>query len=214
MTKTTSYSAEPDPSLSTCAEDPPLWRLIAWDEGGAPRVIGQGLVQEEARTCERALSALPGATPVDEVTRRRVEVTSAAVVGSAEPVGQVSSAPFVPYSVRDLAEVEHAAKMLLARQLASSAMMTESMARSVITMAEMLRKADPKLVPDGCLHLRVTRGKDVPRQYGSWRTQLCLDCGAFRTHGHNVWPDPSTLWAGHDWRPASEYAEATAHDDD
>jgi len=59
-----------------------------------------------------------------------------------------------------------------------------------------------------CIHVRVIRGKDVPRLYGSWRTQVCEGCGAFRTHGHNDSPEPSKLWVGHDWRPASEYADA------
>lgn len=56
----------------------------------------------------------------------------------------------------------------------------------------------------GCTHERTTRGADVPRLYGSWRTEVCRDCGAFRTHGHDA--ARSQLSA---WRPASEYAEAT-----
>jgi hypothetical protein len=64
-----------------------------------------------------------------------------------------------------------------------------------------------------CDHTNVVRGVDVPRVYGSWRTQVCVDCGAFRTHGHNDIPEPSKPWAGHDWRPASEYVGVvTEHD--
>ena len=62
-----------------------------------------------------------------------------------------------------------------------------------------------------CKHERRGRGKDVPRVYGSWRSQICLDCGGFRTHGHNDDPDaPGEHARVSDWHPASEYAEATS----
>lgn len=54
-----------------------------------------------------------------------------------------------------------------------------------------------------CLHPATTRGENVPRVYGSWRTEACTACGAFRTHGHDV--ARSNMSA---WQPASEYAEA------
>lgn len=62
----------------------------------------------------------------------------------------------------------------------------------------------------GCRHVRVRRGANSPRVYGSWRTQQCLDCGAFRTHRHNVIPDPLVPLKDHPWRPASEYADEVA----
>lgn len=60
-----------------------------------------------------------------------------------------------------------------------------------------------------CGHPRTERGKDAPMRYGSKRTEVCLDCGAFRTHSHT---DP-LCWLSA-WRPADEYAEATAESDD
>jgi len=64
--------------------------------------------------------------------------------------------------------------------------------------------------PAECRHGRRERGKDVPRVYGSWRSQVCLDCGAFRTHGHNDDPDAPGAHANvSGWLPASEYAGAT-----
>ncbi len=65
-----------------------------------------------------------------------------------------------------------------------------------------------------CKHVHVVRGLDAPRLHGSWRTQVCSDCGAFRTHGHNDSPDLSKPWAGHEWQPASEYADAVASRED
>lgn len=69
---------------------------------------------------------------------------------------------------------------------------------------------NPSERPSGpCDHARTERGKNVPRVYGSWRSEICLDCGAFRTHGHD--PGRSHLSA---WHPASQYAEATAEPED
>jgi hypothetical protein len=59
--------------------------------------------------------------------------------------------------------------------------------------------------PASCTHTKTIRGKNAPRVYGSWRTEVCLSCGAFRTHGHDA--GRSQLSA---WRPASAYADATA----
>lgn len=76
----------------------------------------------------------PEPEPVDEVARRRVEATVASVVGEA-PGEQVSSAPFVPYSTEDVAEVAKVARMLLERKLAPSVRMTEALARATLTLA-------------------------------------------------------------------------------
>lgn len=56
-----------------------------------------------------------------------------------------------------------------------------------------------------CQHMAVIRGADVPLRYGSHRTQVCISCGAFRTHGH----DAARSQMSH-WRPAESYAMATA----
>ncbi len=65
-----------------------------------------------------------------------------------------------------------------------------------------------------CLHARTERGKDAPRVWGSWRTQVCLDCSSFRMHGHDE--DPSSLpgWSKSAWHPVGEYEEATAVPED
>lgn len=54
-----SYAAEPDPAFSTCAEDPPPWRLRAWDDDEPAWTIGQDMTQEEALACARALQGSP-----------------------------------------------------------------------------------------------------------------------------------------------------------
>jgi hypothetical protein len=61
-----------------------------------------------------------------------------------------------------------------------------------------------------CLHTRTARGEDAPRVWGSWRTQVCLDCGAFRMHGHDEDPRAAPGWSKSAWRPAGEYGETTA----
>lgn len=76
----------------------------------------------------------PEPEPIDEVARRRIEATVASVVGEA-PGEQVSSAPFVPYSTEDVAEVARVARMLLERKLAPSVAMTEALARAALTLA-------------------------------------------------------------------------------
>jgi hypothetical protein len=72
-------------------------------------------------------------------------------------------------------------------------------------LRERIRSEEQKPCDTGCGHERTTLGANVPRRWGSWRTEVCRDCGAFRTHGHDA--ERSQLSA---WRPASEYAEATA----
>jgi hypothetical protein len=64
--------------------------------------------------------------------------------------------------------------------------------------------------PMNCLHTRIERGRDVPRVWGSWRTQVCLDCGAFRMHAHNEDPSATPGWCKSAWRSAGEYDGATA----
>jgi hypothetical protein len=75
-------------------------------------------------------------------------------------------------------------------------------------------RADPlEAVNATCVHAETKRGDDAPLLYGSHRTEVCLACGAFRTHGHNALPSQIGAWAS-EWKPASEYAAATADEDD
>lgn len=61
-----------------------------------------------------------------------------------------------------------------------------------------------------CSHLNTKRGLDSPRQWGSWRTEVCLDCGSFRTHAHDTGRSHLS-----EWKPANEYEqETTRYDDD
>lgn len=63
--------------------------------------------------------------------------------------------------------------------------------------------------PCASAHAHTRRGLDVPaHRGGSWRTEVCVDCGAFRTHGHLEDKEPIGLW-----RPASEYEAAVKEDD-
>lgn len=77
--------------------------------------------------------------------------------------------------------------------------------QEALDLAFYLRQA----IEERCSHPRVTRGADVPLVHGSYRSQVCLDCGAFRTHGHNVPPTSSNKW-----RPAIGYADAIAEIED
>lgn len=56
-----------------------------------------------------------------------------------------------------------------------------------------------------CAHSKTFRGKDIPRRYGSNRSEVCSDCGCYRALDHfdHVLGD---------WRPASEYESDTAED--
>lgn len=58
-----------------------------------------------------------------------------------------------------------------------------------------------------CRHVRRTRGDDVPRQWGSFRTEVCSDCGWFRLLTHYGEPHGG-------WQPASGYADAVAPTED
>lgn len=53
-----------------------------------------------------------------------------------------------------------------------------------------------------CPHLQTKRGKDYPLRFGSYRTNVCVACGAWRTHGHN---DKDYDY----WQPTSSYEEET-----
>ena len=63
------------------------------------------------------------------------------------------------------------------------------------------------MTKDACPHAKTERGKDVPLRYGSYRSEVCVECGAFRTRDHH---DVVNVR----WRPASEYEQATDEDED
>lgn len=58
-----------------------------------------------------------------------------------------------------------------------------------------------------CAHAATIRGADIPLRHGSWRSEVCRGCGAFRARNHH---DELITWGPlSSWRPASEYADAT-----
>lgn len=56
-----------------------------------------------------------------------------------------------------------------------------------------------------CPHKNTGRGKDAPRRYGSWQTEVCKDCGDFRTHDHDTDKSHKS-----EWKPAEQYETAVA----
>lgn len=56
-----------------------------------------------------------------------------------------------------------------------------------------------------CQHVSTKRGKDIPRRWGSFRTQVCCDCGDYRWLTHHDEPVGP-------WHSAREYAAAVAED--
>ena len=64
---------------------------------------------------------------------------------------------------------------------------------------------------DECRHERTKRGKDIPRVYGTYRSQVCIDCGMFRARDHYNKIVNDSRGA---WRPAERYAEDTSERDD
>jgi hypothetical protein len=58
-----------------------------------------------------------------------------------------------------------------------------------------------------CTHSSVVRGEDIPRRYGSYRSQVCQTCGWFRATTHHDEPHGP-------WRPPDRYAAETASRDE
>jgi len=58
-----------------------------------------------------------------------------------------------------------------------------------------------------CQHTKTVRGEDIPRRYGSYRSEVCKDCGKFRRLNHH------DEVVG-DWQPAEEYASAIEKDEE
>jgi len=56
-----------------------------------------------------------------------------------------------------------------------------------------------------CSHTETIRGADIPLRHGSCRSEVCLNCGAFRELDHH-----GNLRRDGAWQPASEYADAIA----
>lgn len=54
-----------------------------------------------------------------------------------------------------------------------------------------------------CAHIKTRRGIDVPRMYGSWRTEVCEGCGMFRRVDH--FHKRATAWF-----PAGNYQRLVA----
>lgn len=72
------------------------------------------------------------------------------------------------------------------------------------------------LFPEPCAHGVTTRGKDIPRRWGSYRSEVCTACGAFRARTHITTTDPLGEIVHDprgDWRPAEEYDDATNPED-
>lgn len=59
--------------------------------------------------------------------------------------------------------------------------------------------------PEKCLHAVTFRGADAPRRWGSFRTQVCAKCRAFRFLTHH---DKPITGYNSGWRPVAEYADA------
>lgn len=60
-----------------------------------------------------------------------------------------------------------------------------------------------------CIHEHVAKGPSVPRVYGSWASEICCECGAWRTMTHG---SPAQHFAP--WRPAAELSLALIRDED
>jgi len=67
-------------------------------------------------------------------------------------------------------------------------------------------EAQTEMQQKNCHHPRTERGKDVPRRWGSFRSEVCCDCGCFRTLTHHNEPVGP-------WRPVDEYEQATTRGD-
>lgn len=62
-----------------------------------------------------------------------------------------------------------------------------------------------------CQHVATHRGANIPRAHGSYRSEVCDVCGAFRARDHH-----DEIVTGHNggWRLATEYVEATSSDEE
>ncbi len=67
-----------------------------------------------------------------------------------------------------------------------------------------------------CLHRRIGAGPDIPRVYGSWASEVCYDCGAWRTTTHRVRMLNGLLGPEYhtsEWHPQDELDAALKQDD-
>lgn len=58
-----------------------------------------------------------------------------------------------------------------------------------------------------CPHKHTLRGKDAPRRYGSYQTEVCKCCGMFRLLTHH-------LEVQSKWLPQNEYTDYVSDIDD
>lgn len=64
-----------------------------------------------------------------------------------------------------------------------------------------------------CIHQHAERGKNILLLHGSYRSEVCVVCGAFRALSHLPPHDPIQGRRGR-WRPQSEYEAATKEDEE
>lgn len=69
--------------------------------------------------------------------------------------------------------------------------------------------AKTKIDPKTCPHLKTKRGKNAPRVWGSYRTEVCVRCGSFRYRTHLDQLVPVTDARG-GWKPEEDYIIATS----
>lgn len=75
-----------------------------------------------------------------------------------------------------------------------------------------------KMHAQKCEHKITFAGPDIPRVYGSWASEVCRDCGAWRTMTHRTLNIDGTLNATQyhysEWHRADELDAALEPDDE
>lgn len=80
-----------------------------------------------------------------------------------------------------------------------------------LAMSEGLRAVEEIRANTTCLHAHTERGANIPLRHGSYRSEVCTRCGAFRARTHH---DTEIAGRVGRWRPATEFAKAIATDDE
>lgn len=62
-----------------------------------------------------------------------------------------------------------------------------------------------------CKHARLVQGPDMPRRYGSFLSENCLDCGKWRTRSHTAYEHMSKWISEEEFQTRLERA---SQDDD
>lgn len=60
------------------------------------------------------------------------------------------------------------------------------------------------MTADACTHAVTRRGPDIPRAWGSYRSEICTACGSYRYRLHGGKHGRSVAGERGRWRPASE----------